>query len=66
MKIADRKDEIETLAIQVFGNEEKAMKWLRKPMRQLEGKWPLEASEQEDAAQLVFDLLHSLDNGYLG
>ncbi|WP_324779771.1 antitoxin Xre/MbcA/ParS toxin-binding domain-containing protein [Thiobacillus sedimenti] len=66
MEIADRKAEIEKLAIQVFGNENKAMKWLRKPMRQLAGKSPLEASEQEDTAQLAFDLLHSLDHGYLG
>lgn len=62
----DREEDIETLAIEVFGNTEKALKWLRKPMRRFEGKSPLEAAKEECNAQIIRDLLHRLDNGYLG
>lgn len=63
---ADREEDIEKLAIEVFGNAEKAMKWLRKPMRRFEGKSPLEAAKEECNAQIIRTLLYSLDNGYLG
>lgn len=66
MSEADRDEDIEKLAIEVFGNAEKAMKWLRKPMELFAGKTPLEAAEEESNAQIIRDLLHSLDNGYLG
>lgn len=65
MDAADREEDIEKLAIEVFGNAEKAMKWLRKPMGRFAGKSPLEAAQEEYNAQIIRDLLHSLDNGYL-
>lgn len=65
MDEADREDDIEKLAIEVFGNAEKARKWLRKPMRRFAGKSPLEAAQEERNARIIRDLLHSLDNGYL-
>lgn len=66
MDEADQEDDIEKLAIEVFGNAEKAMKWLRKPMRRFAGKSPLEAAQEERNARIIRDLLQSLDNGYLG
>lgn len=66
MSDADREEDIERLAIEVFGSAEKAMKWLRKPMERFAGKTPLEVAQEECNAQIIRDLLHSLDNGYLG
>lgn len=66
MSEADRDEDIEKLAIEVFGSAEKAMKWLHKPMGRFAGKSPLEAAKEDCNAQIIRDLLHSLDNGYLG
>lgn len=66
MTETDRKEDIEKLALEVFGNSEKALKWLRKPMKRFGGKSPLEAVQEEGNAQVIRDLLHSLDDGYLG
>ena len=65
MDEADREDDIEKLAIKIFGNAEKAMRWLRKPMRRFAGRSPFEAAQEECNAQIIRDMLHSLDNGYL-
>lgn len=57
--------DIERLALQVFGNAEKATAWLQKPMKRFAGKSPLEAAREEGNAQIIRDLLHGLDDGYL-
>lgn len=62
----DREENIQKLAIEVFGNAEKAMRWLRKPMRRFASKSPLEAAKEECNVQTIRDLLHSLDSGFLG
>lgn len=65
MNAADQVEEIEKLATEIFGNAEKAAAWLRKPMRRFSGKSPLEAATDEGNAQVIRELLHSLDHGYL-
>lgn len=65
MNEADKVEDIETLAIKVFGNAEKANAWLRKPMQQFSGKSPLEAAADESNAQEIREMLHGLDHGYL-
>lgn len=66
MSKADEEEDIERLAIEVFGNAEKAMKWLRRPMKRFAGKSPLEVAHGDGNAQIIRDLLYSLDEGYLG
>lgn len=66
MSKADEDEDIERLAIEVFGNAEKAMKWLRRPMKRFAGKSPLEVAHGDGNAQIIRDLLYSLDEGYLG
>lgn len=65
MNESDQIEDIEKLATEVFGNAEKAAAWLRKPMRLFAGKSPLEAATDEGNVQVIRDLLHSLDHGYL-
>jgi putative toxin-antitoxin system antitoxin component (TIGR02293 family) len=49
------------LAIAVFRNRDKAMRWLRRPRRELGGICPLEMMETEAAARQVEILLRQLD-----
>ncbi len=49
---------------EVFGNHEKGLKWLHKPMKALEGKSPLDVLDNEPGARVVEDLLGRLDEGY--
>lgn len=65
MNESDQIEDIEKLATEIFGNGEKAAAWLRKPMRQFAGKSPLEALNEQGNAQVIRDLLHGLDSGYL-
>ena len=44
---------ITALAEKVFGNEEKAFRWLRKPKRRFASRTPLEVLATEAGAQLV-------------
>lgn len=51
------------LAERVFGNRDKAHRWLRKPSRALEGVVPLDLLELESGAYIVEQSLHQLDHG---
>lgn len=51
------------LAERVFGNRDKAHRWLRKPSRALEGVVPLDLLESESGAYIVEQSLHQLDHG---
>lgn len=51
------------LAERVFGNRDKAHRWLRKPSRALEGIVPLDLLESESGAYIVEQSLHQLDHG---
>jgi putative toxin-antitoxin system antitoxin component (TIGR02293 family) len=50
-------------AYRVFGNEEKANRWLRKPCRALDKAVPLELLNSETGAQIVEGELHAIDHG---
>ncbi|MHB1202582.1 MAG: type II RES/Xre toxin-antitoxin system antitoxin [Acidithiobacillus sp.] len=52
-----------TLAHQVFGAEDKALRWLRKPKSGLGGRTPLMALETETGARLVEEWLIRIDSG---
>jgi putative toxin-antitoxin system antitoxin component (TIGR02293 family) len=50
-------------AQRVFGNPEKAGRWLRKPSRALAGRTPISLLKSETGAQIVQDLLNQLAHG---
>ncbi len=53
-----------SLADQVFGNHDKGLRWLHKPLKALDGKSPLDVLDNEPGARMVEDLLGRLDEGY--
>lgn len=55
---------ITSLAEEVFANDTKAARWLRKPKRRLEGRTPLDLVQTEAGARIVEDLLLQLEFGY--
>lgn len=55
---------IVSLADKVFGNHDKGLKWLHKPMKSLDGKSPLDVLDNDPGARIVEDLLGRLDEGY--
>ncbi|HMQ58603.1 MAG TPA: DUF2384 domain-containing protein [Rhizobiaceae bacterium] len=52
-----------SLAERVFGNGEKAHRWLRKPSRPLDGAIPLALLVSETGAEQVTNALHAIDHG---
>jgi putative toxin-antitoxin system antitoxin component (TIGR02293 family) len=50
-------------AEQVFGEPERAWRWLRKPKRQFDSKSPIEMLASEAGARLVEELIIQIDNG---
>ena len=50
-------------AINVFGQETKAVRWLRKPKQFLDGQTPIEALHTTIGANLVNDRLLALEHG---
>jgi putative toxin-antitoxin system antitoxin component (TIGR02293 family) len=50
------------LAIRVFGSQDKATRWLRRPRREFGGVSPLEMMETEAAARQVEMLLRQFDD----
>ncbi len=55
---------IAALAEEVFGEDEKANRWLRKPKQRFEGRSPLEVLKTEAGARLVEEMLLQLDYGF--
>jgi putative toxin-antitoxin system antitoxin component (TIGR02293 family) len=55
---------IASLAEEVFGEDEKAGRWLRKPKQRFEGRTPLEVLKTEAGARLVEEMLLQLDYGF--
>lgn len=51
------------LAEQVFGEPERAWRWLRKPKRQFDSKSPIEMLATEAGARLVDELIIQIDHG---
>ena len=54
---------ITALAEEVFGDEEKAARWLRKPKRRFASRTPLEMLVTEAGARLIEELLYQVDEG---
>ena len=55
---------IASLAEEVFGDDEKAARWLRKPKSRFEGRTPLDLLGTEAGARLVEEMLLQLDYGF--
>jgi putative toxin-antitoxin system antitoxin component (TIGR02293 family) len=51
------------LAKRVFGDQDRAHRWLRKPNRGMDGVVPLDLLESETGAVLVEQALHQIDHG---
>ncbi|WP_169721064.1 antitoxin Xre/MbcA/ParS toxin-binding domain-containing protein [Chitinibacter tainanensis] len=51
-------------ALEIFGDKEKALAWLRAPKKKLDGKTPLDLLSNEIAAQVVEDYLGQIQSGY--
>ncbi len=54
---------IAALAEQVFGDSERAWRWLRAAKRQFQGRTPLQLMATEAGARLVEELLYRIDEG---
>jgi putative toxin-antitoxin system antitoxin component (TIGR02293 family) len=54
---------IQALAEDVFGDVQRANRWLREPLGILDGKSPLEVARTEAGARLIEQLLAKLDWG---
>jgi putative toxin-antitoxin system antitoxin component (TIGR02293 family) len=55
---------IAALSEEVFGNDEKASRWLRKPKQRFSGRTPMEVLRTEAGARLVEEMLLQLDCGF--
>jgi putative toxin-antitoxin system antitoxin component (TIGR02293 family) len=55
---------IAALTEEVFGDDVKAGRWLRKPKAKLNGHSPLESLQSQEGACLVEAMLLQLDNGF--
>ena len=55
---------VAALTEEVFGDDVKAHRWLRKPKARLNGHSPLESLQSREGACLVEEMLLQLDNGF--
>ena len=58
-----RLDRIAEQAERVFGEPEKAQRWLRKPKRELKGETPLSHLASEAGARVVEEMLFRIEHG---
>ncbi len=54
---------IATFAEQVFGDPERAWRWMRKPKRHFDGKTPMQMLATEAGARLVEEMIARIDDG---
>ena len=54
---------ITAMAEQVFGEPERAWRWLRKPKQRFDGKTPVEMLATEAGARLVEEMIVQIDHG---
>jgi putative toxin-antitoxin system antitoxin component (TIGR02293 family) len=54
---------ITAMAEQVFGEQERAWRWLRKSKRRFDGKTPVEMLGTEAGARLVEEMIGQIDHG---
>jgi len=55
---------VTALAEQIFGDNAKAHRWLRKPKRGLDGATPLAHLSSEAGTRRVEDMLYRIDSGF--
>lgn len=60
---AMRLERVASLATRVFGNPDKANRWMRKPKHQLGGETPLAYLSSEAGARVVEEMLDRIDYG---
>ena len=51
------------MAEQVFGDSQRAWRWLRKPKRLFDGKTPIEMLATETGARMIEELIVQIDHG---
>jgi putative toxin-antitoxin system antitoxin component (TIGR02293 family) len=56
---------ITSMAEQVFGDSERAWRWLRKPKKHFDGRTPMDQLGTEAGARLVEEMLQQIDHGML-
>jgi putative toxin-antitoxin system antitoxin component (TIGR02293 family) len=56
---------ITSMAEQVFGDSERAGRWLRKPKKHFDGRTPMGKLGTEAGARLVEEMLQQTDHGML-
>lgn len=56
---------ITSMAEQVFGDSERAWRWLRKPKKYFDGKTPMEKLGTEAGARLIEEIVQQIDHGML-
>jgi putative toxin-antitoxin system antitoxin component (TIGR02293 family) len=56
---------ITSMAEQVFGDSDRAWRWLRKPKKHFDGKTPMEKLGTEAGARLVEEMVQQIDHGML-
>jgi putative toxin-antitoxin system antitoxin component (TIGR02293 family) len=54
---------ITAMGEQVFGESERAWRWMRKPKRRFDGQTPIEMLATEAGARLVEEMLAQIDDG---
>ena len=59
-----RAAKLQTLAKEVFGDDDKALLWLHKPRKVFDNLSAMELMKTEAGAQLVEEVLGQLDSGY--
>jgi putative toxin-antitoxin system antitoxin component (TIGR02293 family) len=55
---------ITSLAEEIFGDDTKAVRWLRSPKTRFEGRTPLDMLRTETGGRIVEEMLHQLDHGF--
>jgi putative toxin-antitoxin system antitoxin component (TIGR02293 family) len=54
---------ITAMAEEVFGEAERAWRWLRKPKRHFDGKTPIDMLASEAGARIVEEMISQIDDG---
>jgi hypothetical protein len=58
-----RQKDVSLAANRVFGNEDKANRWLNRPLKKLYGKTPLDIAQTGIGAEAVLELLGQIEHG---
>lgn len=59
-----RAAKVQALALEVFGDQQKAITWLHKPRQRFADQSAMQILQSEAGAQLVEDMLNQIDAGY--